>query len=212
MVGPPGAATLATATNNQGQAYTTVPNRNTGAYTISNVPSGFYTVRFTAAPRFVALSSAMPLVQASQTATAGTTLMTYINAASGIHGLVTWQYEGKMCSHQQLTGNLSTDSLRIVTLSSTPDGTDVVLQIKPFTGVGTCSLGSGNASAVFRRYLPTTVASFVCTEAGTSGTLTVTRYEAATRTLVGTFAFTANALPPATDMAVITGVTIDLRL
>ena len=64
VVGPPGAATLATA-NNQGQAYTTVPNRNTGAYTISNVPSGFYTVRFTAAPGFVALSSAMPLVQTS---------------------------------------------------------------------------------------------------------------------------------------------------
>ena len=85
---PPGAATLATA-NNQGQAYTTVPNRNTGAYTISNVPSRFYTVRFTAAPGFVALSSAMPLVQTSQTATAGTTFMTYTNAASGIHGLVT---------------------------------------------------------------------------------------------------------------------------
>ena len=63
--------------------------RNTGAYTNSNVPSGFYTVRFTAAPGFVALSSAMPLVQTSQTATAGTTFMTYTNAASGIHGLVT---------------------------------------------------------------------------------------------------------------------------
>ena len=86
---PPSAATLATATSNQGQAYTTVPNRNTGAYTISNVPLGFYTVRFTAAPGFVALSSAMPLVQTSQTATAGTTFMTYTNAASGIHGLVT---------------------------------------------------------------------------------------------------------------------------
>ena len=54
VVGPPGAATLATA-NNQGQAYTTVPNRNTGAYTISNVPSRFYTVRFTAAPGFCSL-------------------------------------------------------------------------------------------------------------------------------------------------------------
>ena len=120
MVGPPGAATLATATNNQGQVYTTVPNRNTGgAYIISNVASGFYTVRFTAAPRFVALSSAMPLVQASQPATAGTTFMTYINAASGIHSLVTWQYEGRLCSHQQLAGSLSADSLRIVALSST---------------------------------------------------------------------------------------------
>ena len=71
VVGPPGAATLATATNNQGQAYITVPNRNTGAYTISNVPSGFYIVRFTVAPGFVALSSAMPFVQTNQTATAG---------------------------------------------------------------------------------------------------------------------------------------------
>ena len=137
--------------------------------------------------------------------------MTYINAASGIHGLVTWQYEGKMCSHQQLTGNLSTDSLRIVALSFTPDGTDVVLRIKPFTGVGTYSLGSGNALAVFRRYLLTTIASFAYTGAGTSGTLTVTRYEAATRTLVGTFAFTANALPD-TGIAVVTGGTIDLHL
>ena len=91
------------------------------------------------------------------------------------------------------------------------DGTDVVLRIKPFTGVGTYSLGSGNASAVFRRYLPATIASFACTGAGTSGTLIVTRYEAATRTLVGTFAFAANALP-ATGMAVVTGGTIDLRL
>ena len=97
----------------------------------------------------------MPLVQTSQTTTAGTTFMTYTNAASGIHGLVTWQYEGKLCSHQQLAGNLSADSLRIVALISTPDGTDVVLRIKPFTGVGTYSLGSGNTSAVFRRYPPT---------------------------------------------------------
>jgi len=210
-VEPPGAATLATATNNQGQAYTTVPNRNTGAYTISNVPSGFYTVRFTAVPGFAALSSAMPSVQTNQTATADTTCMTDTNAASGIHGLVTWQCEGKMCSHQQLAGNLSADSLRIIALSSTPDGTDVVLRIKPFTGVDTYSLGSGNASAVFRRYLPTTIASFACTGAGTSGTLTVTRYGAAMRTLVGTFNFTANALPT-TDIAGVTGWTIDLHL
>ena len=189
-----------------------MPNRNTGAYTISNVPSRFYTVRFTAAPGFVALSSAMTLVQTSQTATAGTNFMMYTNAASGTHGLVTWQYEGKLCSHQQLAGSLSADSLRIVALIFTPDGTDVVLRIKPFTGVGTYSLGSGNASAVFRRYLPITIASFACTGAGTSGTLTVTRYEAATRTLAGTFTFTANTLPPATDMAGVTGGTIDLRL
>ena len=168
-------------------------------------------MRFTAAPGFVALSSAMPLVQTNQTATAGTTCMTYTNAASGIHGLATWQREGKMCSHRQLAGNPSADSLRIVALSSTPDGTDVVLRIKPFTSVDTCSLGSGNALAVFRRYLPTTIASFACTEAGTSGTLTITRYEAATRILVGTFTFTANALP-ATGMTVVTGGTIDLRL
>ena len=76
-----------------------------------------------------------------------------------------------MCSYQQLTGNLSADSLRIVALSSTPDGTDVVLRIKPFTSMGTCSLGSSNTLAVFRRYLPTTIASFACTGAGTSGTL-----------------------------------------
>ena len=111
-----------------------------------------------------------------------------------------------------MAGSLSADSLRIVALSSTPDGTDVVLRIKPFTGVGTYSLNSDNASAVFRRYLPTTIASFACTEAGTSGTLTVTRYEAATRTLVGTFTFAANALLPATGMAVVTEGTIDLRL
>ena len=148
-----------------------MPNRNTGAYTINNVPSGFYTVRFTAAPGFVALSSAMPLVQTNQTATAGTTCMTYTNAASGIHGLATWQREGKMCSHRQLAGNPSADSLRIVALSSTPDGTDVVLRIKPFTSVGTYSLSSSNTLAVFRRYLPTTIANFACTGAGTSGAL-----------------------------------------
>ena len=76
-----------------------------------------------------------------------------------------------MCSHQQLSGNPNADSLRIVALSSTPDGTDVVLRIKPFTSVGTCSLSSSNTLAVFRRYLPTTIASFACTGAGTSGTL-----------------------------------------
>ena len=62
-----------------------------------------------------------------------------------------------------------------------------------------------------RRYSATTVASFAYTGAGTSGILTVTRYETATRTLVGTFAFTANALP-ATGMVVVTGGTIDLHL
>ena len=76
-----------------------------------------------------------------------------------------------MCSHRQLAGNPSADSLRIVALSSTPDGTDVVLRIKPFTSVGTYSFDSGNASAVFRRYLPTTITSFDCMGAGTSGTL-----------------------------------------
>ena len=210
VAGPPGAATLATATNNQGQAFTTVPDRRTGAYALSDLPAGPYTVRFTAAPEFTALSSATPLVLPSQTVAAGTTFMTYTTAAASIHGLVTWQYDGKFCSHQQLAGSLSADSLRIVALSCTPDGTDVVLRVKPFAGVGTYSLGSGNASAVFRRYLPASIASYAAT--GTSGTLTVTRYEAATRTLVGTFSFTANALAPATGTAAVTGGTIDLRL
>lgn len=212
VVGPPGAATLATATNNQGQVYTATPDPSTGAYAISNVPTGSYTVRFTPVLGFAALSSARPSVQPNQTVSAGTTFMSVTSSAAGIHGLVAWQYDGKSGSSQQLAGSLSADSLRIVALGSTSEGSDVVLRVKPFTGLGTYSLSSGSASAVFRRYLPTTIASYGCTGAGASGTLIVTRYDAATRTLVGTFAFTANALLPATGTVTVSAGSIDLRL
>lgn len=206
VVGPPGAATLATATNNQGQPYTAVPDRSTGTYVLNNLPAGFYTVNFTPASEFTATSAARASAQVNQTVSTGTTFMTYVGAATTIHGLVTWQYEGKLSSHQQLAGNLSADSLRIVALGCVAEGTDVVLRVKPFAGVGTYSLGSANASAVVRRYQAAGITSY----AATSGTLTVTRYDAATRTLVGMFSFTANA--PTTGSVAVTGGTIDLRL
>ena len=211
VVGPPGAAILATATDNKNHVFTAVPDRGTGAYSFGNVAPGFCTVYFTAAAGFGAYSSAMPLVQPNQTAQAGATFMSIVAGAS-ISGVAVWQYDaGKTAGSQQLGGSLSADSLRIVALSSVSLGTDVVLRVKPFTGVGTYALNTSNNTAVFRRYLPTGAVTYLSNSAATSGILTVTGYDATRRTLVGTFAFTANALPPATGTVTVTAGGLDLQ-
>lgn len=94
VVGPPGAATLTTATNNKGQVFTAVPDANTGVYTVSSVPTGLYTVRFTPTPGFAALSSANPLVMPNQTVQADTSFMS-ITTSAALTGSVFWQHDGK---------------------------------------------------------------------------------------------------------------------
>jgi hypothetical protein len=208
IVGPPGAATLATATDKQNQVFTAVPDRKTGVYTFNKVAPGFCTIYFTAAPGFSAHTSATPIVQADQTVQAGVSYMMFVGAVS-LHGNVAWQYDGSLTTAaQQLAGNLSADSLRIEAVSSSGYGTDVLLRVKPFTGVGTYPLNTGNNTAVFRRYLPTGVVTYLSNSAATSGTLTITSYDAARRTLNGTFSFSANALPPATGTAAVTSGTL----
>lgn len=212
VVGPPGAAMLATATDKQNHVFTTVPDRRTGAYSFSKVAPGFCTIYFTAAPGFSAHASATPIVQADQTAQAGVAYMMFVGAVS-LYGNVSWQYDaGMTTASQQLAGSLSPDSLRIEALSSSGYGTDVVLRVKPFTGVGTYALNTSNNTAALRRYLPTGAVTYLSNSAATSGTLTVTSYDAARRSLTGTFSFSANALPPATGTATVTtGALTNLR-
>ena len=120
-----------------------------------------------------------------------------------------WQYDGTSSSGaQQLSGNLSGDSLRLVAVSC--GATDVTLKIKGFTGVGTYPLSAAGNAAYFRRYLPGTSRAYLASGVGAVGTVTVSSYSTARRTLMGTFSFVANRLPPAQGTVAVTGGIFDL--
>ena len=193
-ISPAGAVTLVEVTGATGTLTSAVPGP-AGNFSVS-ATLGTSSVRFVMAPRFVQV----PNQTVTLTATAPTAALGTISATpQPATGSLTYDINGQPYVAATTTVAATTGGiLRIEGLSpnaSTP--TKIVLSAGNFAGVGTYTLG-GAAANNFGQLIPLQSPQSVYQTSTTSpgGTLTVSAYNAAARTITGTFSFTTQT--PAT--------------
>ncbi|RYU83223.1 DUF6252 family protein [Hymenobacter persicinus] len=202
LISPVGSITTVTATSSGGLTFPVVPNGASGAFALPELAAGTYVLSFTPASGYVAPSPRTVDVVAGKTTAAGTVS---VSGNGTPRGTVSWMKDGTAYSSTVLSGLINNQSFSLEAAAANPTFTDNVRLDVPLgiTGPGTYSLaGSSDPrsnTADYWRTSGTVTTSYTTqlrltsptTGINGTGTLTVSSYDAATRTMSGTFAFNA---------------------
>lgn len=196
-ISPAGSISTVTATDAGGLTFLATPDATTGAFSITDLKPGQYKLFFTTTPGYAQLGERSITVVAGEKAAAGTIVAE--SDGSLRSGTLTWTTGGTTYTSSTVTGNINDvggagTSLSITATANNGSRSDEIsIFIGGFNlGIGTYQLGGGvyqNAS-----YLRTNGGVLIEQYGGqnsASGTFTATTYDAATKTLTGTFGFTA---------------------
>jgi Polysaccharide lyase family 4, domain II len=203
-VSPVGALTTVTATNGNGITFLATPNASTGAFAFANLAPGRYNLTFTPTGGFgIPVPRAVDVV-AGQTAAAGTVL---VQGDGTPRGTISWAVDGgAIISTATLAGVVRPQGSATEITATASSGT-VQHQVRFYfsdyiSGLGTYDLfvnGPGSSSGGYSSTTGGVTVSYgtylfqtgPTTGYAGRGTFVVTGYNAAARTMSGTFEFTA---------------------
>ena len=202
-VSPANALSQVTATNAGGLAFLAAPAAGTGAFALTNLAPGRYSLSFTPAAGYAAPAPRALDVVAGQTATAGTVVV----AGDGTpRGTIAWTVDGITLSSTVLAGTVRalggvTDIRAFATSGGVQHEVSFYFSDHP-AGLGTYTLfanGPGYNSGGYTRTTGGVLVSYGTylqqtgsgSGAAGQGAFTVAAYNAAARAMSGTFAFTA---------------------
>ena len=196
-VSPAGAIGKVTATDAGGLTFVGTPDATTGAFSITDLKPGNYTLSFTPTAGYVAPAERTITIVAGEKVAAGT--VSVESDGSLRSGTLNWRVDGTSYTATTVTGSIGDLGMGGKTLSieatavngSTSDQLSLV--VGSFTpAVGTYELGNVYyRSAAYQRTSGGIITATYGGQYMASGTVTISSYDASTRTLTGTFGFSA---------------------
>ena len=188
-VSPAGSISTVTATSAGGLTFPVAPD-GSGGFRFEALVPGVYTLSFAPAAGFAAPASRSLTVVAGATAAAGTVAVSPYVAV--LRGTVSWETGGQTYTASSLSGSLAT----ITATAQTGNQADILtLNLPGLNGVGTYRLENqnqqNNASYIISNGGVPAASYSTAVVGGLNGTVTVTSYDAAARTMSGTFGFVA---------------------
>jgi len=187
-IDPAGSIRTVTATNAGGLTF---PLGVSGSiFRFENLAAGVYTLSFTPAAGYNAPANRSLTVVAGTDAVAGTVSVS--PQVSVLRGSVSWEIGATTFTAATLSGSLTA----VIATAQTGAQADVLtLNLPGFNGVGTYRLENinqqNNAQYITSNGGVPTASYSTTVVGGLNGTVTVTSYDAATRTMSGTFGFVA---------------------
>jgi hypothetical protein len=195
---PAGAISIVTAIDGGGLTFLATPDASTGAFSIADLKPGSYLLRFTPTAGYNTPTERNITIVAGEKAAAG--IVAVESDGSLRSGTLTWNVNGTTYTSTSVLGGLSEvggagNSLSLMATSIVGTTSEQVnIFIGGFgLGLGTYDLGGVYyRSAAYQRTNGGLLVGAYGGQGSSTGTFNITTYDAATKTVTGTFGFTAS--------------------